>query len=197
MSKSKVSAVQVGGFRPTLDPFATNFGIKALALEGESWPESAGKPLLFVCQLNLTQAPVVPPSLADIQLITFFVEPDTAALGEENGSNWVLRAYKSLTSLAPLTQPAAAPRVKKGFECRWEEIAGAKAARTRIGGSPSEIQSEPWWDYRAHPANPKFCLQVNSEEKVGLMWGDSGTVFLARGTTAGFEDKWFLDIQFF
>ena len=197
MKTRKTSIVQVGGFRPTLDPFASNFGIKPLGLADEAWPASHGKPMLFVCQLNLTTAPVVPARLEDIKLITFFVEPDTAALNEENGNNWCLRAYKSLDGLSPMVAPPDAPKVKKGFECRWEESTDAKIARTKIGGSATHIQSEPWWEYRAHPAAPVYCLQINSEEKVGLGWGDSGTLYIARGTASGSEDDWFLDIQFF
>ena len=197
MKTRKTSIVQVGGFRPTLDPFASNFGMTPLGLADEDWPTSKGKPMLFVCQLNLTTAPVVPARLEDIKLITFFVEPETAALSEDNGDNWCLRAYKSLDGLSPRVAPPDAPKVKKGFECRWEESTDAKIARTKIGGSASHIQAEPWWEYRAHPAAPAYCLQINSEEKVGLGWGDSGTLYIARGTASGSEDDWFLDIQFF
>jgi uncharacterized protein YwqG len=197
MAKKKYSIVSVGGFRPTGDAFATHFGMTPLAGPEEEWPEEGGKPLMFVCQLNLTNAPVVPPQLSDIQLITFFVEPETAELGDENGTNWVLRAYKSLDGLAPLTRPEGAPKVRKGFECRWEESGDAKAARTKIGGKPAEIQSEPWWDYRQHPANPEYCVQINSEEKAGVFFGAGGTVYLARGTAPGCGDKWFLDLQMF
>jgi hypothetical protein len=197
MSKRKTSVVQVGGFRPTLDPFATNFGMTALGMPGEAWPQSGGKPMMFVCQLNISNAPVIPSRLEDVQLITFFVVPETAALDEENGGNWCLRAYKSLDGLGPIVAPGDAPRIKKGFECRWEESSDAKAARTKIGGSGSYIQSEPWWEYRAHASAPVYCLQINSEEKVGLAWGDAGTLYIARGTASGCEDQWFLDIQFF
>src|SRR5262249_36447153 len=116
---------------------------------------------------------------------------------EENGHNWCLRAYPSLEGLQPMVMPSNAPKVRKGFECRWEECADARAARTRIGGKPTEIQAEPGWDYRKHPGAPAFCLQINSEEKVGLAWGDAGMLYLARGTSAGCQDQWFLDIQFF
>jgi uncharacterized protein YwqG len=67
--------------------------------------------------------------------------------------------------------------------------------RTQIGGYASTIQSEPWWGHKAHPSEPRFCMQVNSEEKAGLAWGDGGTVYLARGTAPGSEDRWFLDWQ--
>lgn len=196
MPKKKISVVQVGGFRPTGDPFATHFGMTPVGLAGEEWPVSDGKPMMFVCQLNLTNAPVVPPRLGDIKLITFFAEPETAQLNEENGHNWMLRAYKSLEGLAPLTPPAGAPKIRKGFECSWQESTDAKAARTKLGGKPTEFQSEPWWDYRAHAAEPEYCLQINSEEKPQVFWGAGGALYIARGTAAGFEDQWFLDIQF-
>jgi len=68
--------------------------------------------------------------------------------------------------------------------------------RTKLGGKPAEIQSEPWWDYREHPAQPEYCLQMNSEEKVQVYWGAGGTLYIARGTAPGYEDNWYLDIQF-
>lgn len=148
--------------------------------------------------------------------MTFFVDPEVGNRSEESGKDWVLRAYKWLDSLAPLDRPADAPRVR-GFECRWEErldhpvfddpelivpegfdpsdVELDNVRRTKIGGYASNIQSEPWWGYRPHPAEPRYCWQVCSEEKVGLIWGDSGTIYLARGTAPGFEDAWFLDWQ--
>ena len=211
------SIVNVGGFRPTEDPFATHFGRQPVGGPGEEWPTSGGQPLLFVCQLNLTTAPSIPPLLADIQLITFFVDLDAAPLGRENGEDWRLFAYPSLSGLVPMTRPGDAPALHKGFECRWEacddhpnyddsdlvvpdgfdnsEVELDNVARTKIGGYASSIQSEPWWGSDDHPAAPAYCLQINSEEKVGLAWGDAGTVYLARGTAEGCPDRWFLDWQ--
>lgn len=221
LNTRKASVLEVGGFRPTLDPAASNFGRTPLARPGEQWPMWQAKPLLFVCQLNLATAPAVPPLLADVQLITFFVDPELEHLHQENGSNWLLRVYSSIEGLVPLEAPAGAPRAGKGFECRWEEEArddhpnyddpelilpaGARRprkqldniARTKIGGYASTIQAAPWWGEMDHPGNPRFCLQINSEEKAGMVWGDGGTIYLARGTTAGSEDQWFLDWQMF
>jgi len=195
MPKKKLSVLTVGGFRPTGDPFATHFGLTPLAFPGEEWPESNG-PMMFYCQLNLTNAPVIPPRLHDIQLITFFAEPEIASLDPENEGNWMLRGYKSLDGLAPLERPQSAPRLRKGFECKWEESTDAKAERTKLGGKPTELQSEPWWDYREHPANPDYCLQINSEEKAHVFWGAGGALYIARGAAPGYEDNWYLDIQF-
>jgi len=219
LNTRKASALQVGGFRPTFDPTASNFGQAPLGLPGEDWPTWESKPLLFVCQMNLATAPAVPPLLSGIQLITFFIDPDLGDVSQENGADWVLRAYPSLEGLVRIAAPAGAPKVKKGFECRWEECddhpthddsemvipAGSRrprtelenVARTKIGGYATTIQSEPWWGYKAHPGEPKYCLQINSEEKAGVFWGDGGTIYVARGTAADYRDQWFLDWQCF
>ncbi len=215
----KVSVLQVGGFRPSFDPAASNFGMAPLGMPGEVWPVCHAKPLLFVCQMNLTTAPAVPSLLAGIQLITFFIDPEFGILNRENGQDWVLRTYPSLDGLTRIAAPANAPKLKKGFECRWEEsedhpnhddsetvkLAGARrprsgfdnVARTKIGGYATTIQSEPWWGHDAHPGDPKFCLQINSEEKAGAIWGDGGAIYVARGTAPGCGDRWFLDWQCF
>jgi len=217
LNTRKASVLQVGGFRPTFDAAASNFGLAPLGLPGEGWPACESKPLLFVCQMNLTTAPAVPPLLAGIQLVTFFIDPELRDLSQENGRNWVLRTYASLEVLARIAAPTDAPKVKKGFECRWEEcedhpnhddpemvkVLGARrprtgfdnVARTKVGGYATTIQSEPWWGHTAHSAEPRYCLQINSEEKAGAIWGDGGAIYLARGTAAGCADQWFLDWQ--
>jgi uncharacterized protein YwqG len=202
MAKRPASIVRVGGFRPAGDPFATNFALKPLALPGETWPLIGAAPMLFVCQLNLQAAPTLPPLLQDIALLTFFVNPELSGLERENGVNWQLRAYPSLENLAPLEPPPGVPALKRGFECRWEAAVDRSGksedlAFTKVGGYPTEIQSPPWWEDDDHPAKPEYCLQINSEEKVGLFWGDAGMVYLARGTAEGCTGRWFLDWQCF
>jgi hypothetical protein len=219
LNTRQASILQVGGFRPTFHPAACNFGLAPLGLPGEPWPSWEGQPLLFVCQMNLTTAPAVPPLLAGIQLLTFFVTPELGTLSQENGSDWVLRTYSSLEGLVRIPPPAGAPKVKKGFECLWQECEdhpnyddpeivlpeGSRrpkgdlenVARTKVGGYASTIQSEPWWGSEAHPSAPRFCVQINSEEKAGAIWGDGGAIYLAKGTAAGSENRWFLDWQCF
>jgi uncharacterized protein YwqG len=219
LNTRKASILQVGGFRPTFEATASNFGLAPLGMPGEGWPSWNGKPMLFVCQMNLTTAPAVPEVLAGIQLLTFFVDSEMGELGQENGPDWRLRTYASLEGLVKIPAPAGAPKVKKGFECRWEECedhpnyddseialpAGSRrprgdldnVARTKIGGYATTIQGAPWWGNERHPAEPRFCVQINSEEKAGVFWGDAGAIYLARGTAAGAEDRWFLDWQCF
>lgn len=174
--------------------------------------------MLFVCQLNLTQAPAIPPLLEDIKLITFFTTVEGGLnKAQENGRDWRLFAHTSLAGLVPLPRPADAPKLRRGAECRWtlsddhpefddpdrqpiegfddSEVELENIARTKIGGYASTIQSEPWWHLNEHPSQPAYCLQINSEEKVSLMFGDSGIVYLARGSADGAKDEWFLDCQ--
>jgi uncharacterized protein YwqG len=217
LNTRKASVLHVGGFRPTGDPFTSNFGMRPLGADGEVWPAMNGEPLLFVCQLNLTAAPAVPPLLQELALITFFVDPARGDLAKQNGADWCLRVYPSLNGLVAMTPPADVARLKRGFECGWEalddhpnyddpervvpdgfddsEVELENLARTKIGGYASSIQSEPWWGYEEHPSAPVYVLQINTEEKVGLVWGHGGTVYLARGTAQGCEDQWFLDWQ--
>jgi hypothetical protein len=174
--------------------------------------------MLFVCQLNFTEAPAVPELLQDIALVTFFLDPNVGFKSEVNGRDWCLRPYKSLDTLMPLIAPDDAPKAKRGFECRWEECEDQpvyddpgilvpngfdnsdvhleNVHHTKIGGYASNIQSEPWWGHRQHEGAPRYCFQIDSEEKVGLIWVDAGTIYLARGTAPGFENEWYLDWQF-
>jgi len=213
------SVLNVGGFRPTKNILASNLCRAPVGLANETWPELKSVPLAFICQMNLTDAPAVPDLLRDIVLLTLFAAPEDNEPGRENGDGWVLRAYKSVEGLTLLVPPPNAPKIGKPFECAWERVEdhpnhddpervnvpGARAprsgfenvARTKVGGYASTIQSEPWWGYDPHPAQPRFCLQINSEEKAQLAWGDAGTLYLARGTTPGTGEQWYLDWQCF
>jgi uncharacterized protein YwqG len=220
----KTSIMHVGGFTPTCNPFASHFGLTPLALPNETWPTyrdsdtAEEKPLFFVCQLNLTEAPYVPHLLKDIKLITLFVHPDLL-----DTERWCIRAYKTFEGLIPLQIPGE-NTFKQGVEVSWELALDQPVCDdpalifpdhknldeketedffaqlnnlhlSKLGGYSSNIQSEPWWDDQEHPANPKYCLQIDSEDDIGLHWGDLGTFYIARGTSPGFEDQWFVDCQ--
>lgn len=163
------SILEVGGFRPTGNPLVTNIGGLPVMHPDESWPtDYAGRPMQFIVQLNLTEAPFVPEILKDVALITVFVADDCIQRGFSPGS-WELRAYKDLTSLVPAVTPSQPWHWVRGFECRWQEITdypsyddselklpngysleddlpeemhGLNVRRSKIGGFASTIQHE-------------------------------------------------------
>jgi hypothetical protein len=220
LNARKASVATLGGFRPTFDPLATKFGFKPVARPDEQWPAIDGRPMLFVCQLNLAQAPAVPELLRGVALLTFFLEFEKRKDGDGDSEfRFELRTYESAEGLVTLEPPAGAPALRKGFECRWEavddypcpedpdaenprdldlsEVELPNDGRTKIGGWPSLVQAELSWQAEEHPARPRYCLQIASEEKASLGFGDAGTLYLGRGTATGFERQWFLDWQAF
>lgn len=117
--KRKCSIITVGGFRPTQNPLASNFAQCPVAKPEEDWPYFDGKPLTYICQFNLTEAPYVPEVLKDIAVITFFIDLDNYLCLDQPKGTWCIRAYKSLDGLVAMVPPAGAIK-HKGFECRWE-----------------------------------------------------------------------------
>ena len=64
---------------------------------------------------------------------------------------------------------------------------------TKLGGWPSCVQSEPWWDRRAEGKDFEFAFQIDSEEKANCWWGDNGVVYFARHKSN--SDVWAVDWQ--
>ena len=101
----RATLIEVGGFRPPADPSASWFGRVNLALPDEAWPTEGGRSMLPVAQLNLREAPFVPPSLADLEMIMVFF--GRGALGTEtsNGDGWLVRVYPRLDELCAIGVP--------------------------------------------------------------------------------------------
>lgn len=178
--------------------------------------------MMPLCQFNLKHVPFVPPTLADIALITLFVRcgalpPD----GSPNGEGWLLRSYSTLDGLVSLDGQEVSGTIKP-FPIRWEMIEEdyptwddtshmdlptdvyesyynrfQNADGTKIGGWPATIQSEIFWaPYNRHAANPEYVLQVASEAKAHWSWGDAGIGYVGRGTGIA-RDQWTLSWQCF
>ena len=153
----------------------TNFGAYVVGYKYEGWPYFDGKPLPFICQFNLTEAPFIPEILKDIKLITFFANHESYELGSDNGQGWCLRAYRELTDLYPLQIPQGCSLQKKtgaywgayhqdmpsidddqrknpaGYEFTQDELDYLDEnyfpiGETKIGGYCCHIQDLPWWD---------------------------------------------------
>jgi hypothetical protein len=88
------------------DLCASWFGRVNVALPGESWPVSGGAPMVPIAQLNLREAPFVPPALRDVALIAVFFGQSEMPEDAENGDGWLVRAYSSIDELRPIEPPA-------------------------------------------------------------------------------------------
>ncbi|SHH10610.1 DUF1963 domain-containing protein [Massilia sp. CF038] len=210
---------EIGGFRPPQDEFESWFGRVNVCAPGESWPESGGKPMHALCQINMRTLATRPERLADIDLIAIFVGPDDLPIDTPNGENSCLRAYKNIDTLVGLpprdtkSQIRALPMrpiaIQEDFPC-WEDVPTEIAAEVdehyfdlfenigglKLGGWPMLVQSEIYWaPWNRHPALPEYVFQIDSTEKGNWMWGDAGVGYFGRGTAPGMEDEWALAWQ--
>jgi uncharacterized protein YwqG len=216
--KRRSSQIIVGEFKPLEQPEASWFGRVRLAQANESWPIHEGKPMIPLCQLNLTEAPYVPPNLEDIALLTIFISAQALPLDTPNGDGWQLRTYSSLENLIEIVEPDHGSQIRP-FPIRWELIEEDYPSwedvtialpeeiednyydlfevkdGSKLGGWPSLIQGEIYWaPFNQHPANPEYAFQIDSEAKAGWLWGDSGVGYFGRGTGQA-KDTWTLAWQ--
>lgn len=211
--------LEIGGVKPSGDLYENWFGRVNVCAEGETWPESAGKPMHALCQINVRSLPIRPDRLGDIDLIAVFIGPEDLPIDAPNGDNWCLRAYKNLDVLIPLAQQDTRSPIKafpmrpsvfhEDFPC-WEDVPidlpddvaenyydlFENVRGFKLGGWPTLIQAEIFWaPWNKHPASPEFVFQIDSTEKGNWMWGDSGVGYFGRGTAPGKEDEWALSWQ--
>lgn len=205
---------EIGGFRPPADLDVSWFGRVLLGAKDERWPETHGRLMHPLCQINLTMLPFRPPQLEDAEFLTLFIGPDELPVGAENGTNWCLRTYSSINDLVPLVSrdsgshigsfPMRPQVIEEDFPM-WDDVAVelpeeiadsyydhfSNARGLKLGGWPSLIQSEIYWSPgNRHAAAPEYVFQIDSTEKGNWMWGDNGTGYFGRGTNPGFENEW-------
>ena len=212
--RRRAITLEIGGFRPPDNTDASWFGRVNLARRDEEWPESNGKPMHALCQINLTEMPFRPHRLDDIDFIAVFIGPDELPIDAANGTNWRLRAYSSLDELAPL-EPVETGSHIQAFPIRpsvvdedfpmWEDVNielpeefeddyyehFRNVGGFKLGGWPTLIQSEIYWaPFNRHPAVPEYVFQIDTTEKGNWMWGDNGVGYFGRGAAPGHEDEW-------
>jgi hypothetical protein len=119
--RRKASRIVAGGFRPPDSSQDSWFGRVALAGPDEEWPYHQTRPMLPLCQLNLTEMPFVSPSLRDLSLITVFISSVSLPIDTENGDGWRLRSYPSFKGLVEIEAPEH-DRLIRPFPVRWELI---------------------------------------------------------------------------
>jgi hypothetical protein len=90
---------------PSPNPPVSWFGRVNLRLPHESWPVDADGPMLPIVQLDLREAPYVPPSLRDLELVAVFFGRGDLPSDTENGNGWLVRAYADAGALCALDAP--------------------------------------------------------------------------------------------
>lgn len=211
---------EVGGFKPDHDLKSSWIGKVLVCKEGETWPESNGKPMIPLCQINLENLQNKPDQLSDIQFITIFMDSEEIPSNDEpNGELWCIRAYKDIDTLVVIDTPVYTSPIKpfqmkakpiekdcpawedcpieipEDFEADYSE-SFQNHTGIKVGGWPSLIQSEIFWaPFNEHAANPIYVFQIDSVEKANWYWGDSGIAYFGRGTAIGHEDEWTLAWQ--
>ena len=100
------SAAQVGGFRPPSTPRSSWISAVLLGRPDESWPVSDGRPMWPACQVLVGELPAAPPAaLADVALVTVFIDLIELPFDRPNGDGWELRTYATTDGLVPLVEP--------------------------------------------------------------------------------------------
>lgn len=211
--------MEIGGFRPPEGPAGSWFGRVNLALPGEGWPMSEGKPLHALAQIDLTELPFRPPHLDDLAMIAIFIGDEPPYGDRRNGDGWCLRAYPDLAALVPFAPAGTGSRIRQ-FPMRpvvldddypgWDDVAFDLAGEIdesyhdlfqtqdgfKLGGWPTLIQGEIEWPHgNGHPRAPEYVFQIDSTDKGGWSWADSGVGYFGRGTAPGHRDRWTLAWQ--
>ena len=175
--------------------------------------------MLPLAQINITEFPYKPKRLENIEFITVFIDADNLPFDTPNGQGWVLRAYKSIKNLVPITKPEFnshiipfpmhAEEIAPDYPC-WEDMPiecpeeiedqyfdiYENVSGFKFGGWPALIQSEIFWaPGNKHPASPEYIFQIDSEEKSHWSWGDAGVGYFGLGTAPGKENEWALAWQ--
>ena len=100
------SVAQVGGFRPPSTPRSSWIASVLLGAPGESWPESAGRPMWPLCQILIEELPAAAPApLADVALLTLFMDLIDQPFDQPHGQGWAVRTYATTDGLVPMIEP--------------------------------------------------------------------------------------------
>ena len=144
--------------------------------------------------------------------------------GRANGDGWLVRSYPGLDDLAAINDPPAPAWLRRRL-LAWDRIedlpaledlldivdgealdrlldggdfgtaVGSPASGTKLGGWPDLIQGEIAWHSQPAAGSPEFCLQIDSDERLGLNLWDGGAIYLGR-QTAGGSAGWIASAQF-
>jgi hypothetical protein len=216
--------IQVGGMPPPDDLAASWFGTVHLGAAGEVWPTHGGSPMIPLGQLNLREAPYVPPVLADVAMLTVFFANTALEGGSQNGDGWLVRTYASLDGLEPMAMPDEARAALseicgtttplKPFPIRYSVLDADYPDWPDVAGDPDipeEIEEEWEEHFGAHPGlklggwpslrqaelmwdDVEFAFQLGAEPRSGFALYGDGMCYFGRGTRNR-RDVWAFEYQ--
>lgn len=214
------SAGDIGGFRPPDDPLTSWLGqVHAIGRE-EDWPRSEGEPMAGVLQVDVAALPFAPDSLAGIAFFTLFADVDRdrwtvrsyASLDDLAPAGGPIApgvhpfpvrwrpVPDDLPEWDELVSLAAAEGVGDDLDAlgeAWDDAGLGPVAGLKIGGWPSLIQGEvEWVGPDGSPVDADFVLQVDTDPKTRITWGDGGVLHVGRARTAPDEPPlWLVEWQ--
>ena len=128
---------------------------------GEPWPKSEGEPLSPIFQINLDGFPFKPKPLASVGFLVLFLHPERFRHGDENGSTWCFRSYRSARSLVEVdvpkkfsNRPSCAVLPELVLENSLERLSGFK-----LGGWPRLPETIDFSQERLEERQKDFVLQ--------------------------------------
>ena len=216
----KASRMVFDQAEPATDSPCSWFGRITLGEPDEDWPRSKRRPMWPLLQIVVAELPVRPAALDGIALVRVYIDPKFYKRDTDHGQGWEVRASPTLEGLERIAEPKHGSKIwaRRG---RWEliepdyptsddlpadfpetmrddyyDLGCENQYGTKVGGWPSNIQSEIWWaPWNKHPYNPEYVFQIDSdEENVNWMWGDAGVGYSGRGT-GEHRDRWAMSWQ--
>jgi uncharacterized protein (DUF1330 family) len=199
-SMRPASVAQIGGFRPRDAAVSSWWGGNFVGLPDETIPVCArtGRTMQPVLQIRLDELPCRPPELADLALVNIWFDLESRGVwAARNGTQFCLRSYTSLDGLVPLG-PSRRGRdsTLPVLPISWHPSADGPDSRDFDTAVPASVASWPdkSWFYDNNSPNfgtkvggwptwaqsslgaEGFVLQIASEYKGNLSWGDLGQV---------------------
>jgi uncharacterized protein DUF1963 len=215
------SVAQVGGFRPPSTPLSSWIASVLLGAPGETWPVWDGRPMWPLCQILIEELPAaLPAPLADVALLTLFLDFVDMPSERPRTQGWELRTYATTDGLVPLVEPDRddedfavrpfpvlwRPRVElpSRDDAPWELLdlwdgmeenvdeELLELDGLKVGGWPSTVQGGIDWHVSGigRVDDVEFVLQVDTDDKAHINIVDSGVVYVGWSPTQGWMLTW-------
>lgn len=188
----------------SLDPAGSRLGGPALLPAGQTWPQCGRcqRPLTHVAQIGSDSGlltffycfgcrPMGPEGAAGYRI--WLLDKDQAVPCDEPRAASSRGPVPCSVQLVPVSSAPQWDDARisldhldlgsdpwETYHDVWSDLTGSATLESRLGGFPDWIQGAQWPTCPACAQRMNLLLQLDSEPETGLMWGDSGRVFLFR-----------------